>query len=55
MARDAPTAVLHAALKSIVGGLDKQTPDEPQDFVASSVFTGAKPGYYFSRGEKGVG
>lgn len=55
MARDAPTAVLQAALKNIVGGLEKQTPEELKDFIASAVFTGGKSGYYFSKGDKGVG
>ncbi|BDA41413.1 beta-catenin-like protein 1 [Coccomyxa sp. Obi] len=57
MSRDAPVAVLQAAFNSIVGGLqEKQKGTEPQqEFIASSKFTGAKPGFYFSLGSKGVG
>ena len=47
--------MLQAALQNIVGGLAKQAVDGEQDFRASAIFTGAKPGYYFSRGPQGVG
>ncbi|EIE25166.1 DUF1716-domain-containing protein [Coccomyxa subellipsoidea C-169] len=57
MSRDAPVAVLQAAFNSIVGGLqDKQKgAATQQEFIAASKFEGAKPGFFFSLGTKGVG
>jgi hypothetical protein len=57
MSLDAPVAVLQAAFNSIVGGLQAKQKDTAtqQDFIASSKFEGAKPGFFFSLGSKGVG
>ena len=57
MSRDAPVAVLQAAFNSIVGGLqDKQKgAATQQEFIAANKFEGAKPGFFFSLGNKGVG
>jgi hypothetical protein len=57
MSRDAPIAVLQAAINLVVEGIhDKQkVADELQDFISSNKFAGAKPGYFFSKGDKGVG
>ena len=47
--------MLQAALQNVVGGLAKQAADGEKEFIACAAFTGAKPGYYFSRGHNGVG
>ncbi len=57
MSRDAPIAVLQAAISRVVEDIqDKQkAADEQADFIPAAHFVGAKSGYYFSRGDKGVG
>lgn len=57
MSRGAPIAVLQAAISRVVEDVqDKlKASDEQADFVPASTFTGARPGYYFSKGNKGVG
>lgn len=57
MAQSAPDAVLQAAISRVVGDVhEKQrAAEEKADFIPASAFNGAKPGFYFSKGEKGIG
>ena len=57
MAQSAPDAVLQAAISRVVGDVHQKqrAAEEQAEFIASAVFSGAKPGYYFSSGDKGVG
>jgi hypothetical protein len=57
MAQSAPDAVLQAAINRVVGDVhEKQrAAEEKADFIPASAFSGAKPGFYFSKGEKGLG
>ena len=57
MAQSAPDAVLQAAISRVVGDVHQKqrAAEEQADFIASAVFSGAKPGYFFSSGDKGVG
>ena len=57
MAQSAPDAVLQAAISRVVGDVHQKqrAAEEQAEFIASAVFSGAKSGYYFSTGDKGVG
>ena len=57
MAQSAPDAVLQAAINRVVGDVhEKQRAAEEQaDFIPSARFTGPRPGFYFTKGGKGLG
>lgn len=51
MSRQAPLAVIDDALRQFESTGEEALPA----FVHSKLFAGARPGYYFSSGPKGVG
>ena len=55
MSREAPTAVLQAAVSRIVGALADKKPAPDERFVPAAAFSGPKPGFYFSAGPEGLG
>lgn len=50
---------LQSALNSVLGDAEEakpsQQPVKSNDFIASSKFQGAKPGFYFAKGPNGLG
>ncbi|KAK9819671.1 hypothetical protein WJX72_000948 [[Myrmecia] bisecta] len=57
MSRQAPTAVLQAALRSFETAQEvkKELDAAAAPFIPSASFVGSRPGYYFTSGEQGVG
>lgn len=54
---NAPTWVLHAAMQSVMGepGAGAGDLGAGGGFVPAQRFTGARPGYVFKAGERGLG